>query len=866
MNYDPNDLLSQIAAPDEVSDVPEKKKKQRSISIDFAVLFMKLTFAFDDAKRKNQTLFTLLGILWNVFMGIVYLGGIAMLGLLIYSYGTFPDKVRETLITQGIITKGYEIDNISLSKIELKNLEDKDGTYSIKKMIIHSTFSDFIRGRVKSVELDGVKMKITEDKDGVRFGNLPASLIKLNQASAQSRIKVSNLQINNAQLEINGTNYSVPVSFHLNGAYEDEAKVVMDLTIRKEHVKINGVLSVTGTEQKMDFNLKIGSGTLELPQRSPENIVGEMTVTTKKMEPEKIVGHVTLSYGENNKKINLSLTKNTKSGFNGTVSVNVVQGKSSAGQAVNSNISADFSELQFKTPYVFSTQKPIKLKIAAFKTSQVNLSNVTATLNGQLDCDHFNCTYQIQKASPVFARELSLLFQNDTIKSSEEVSFSLQPNQKQTFVYTNNDFVYNMKIASIVFSGYRNTSVTPISLTAGTTHVDGQYHLINQSRKMKLNTEKVNLSTPEITLNNMTFKRANVFDDKSVLLLTADRVEITQNDLLRAPFKLSLEKTGVGLDTKAQMTIENVVRVSFAGVGRLLTGEFSGNIHIPEFDLSAVKTPLTQISSLFPAGISDVSGKVAVLGRINFKNAKQVTGPLFVSLKDIGFALKNEKVSGLNTVLLMQTVSPLLSAPNQKVFIAEATGAVPFQNLMADIKLDNQFLKVTSANLTLAGIPFSADSAFVSLKSDNAALHLKNNAVSLTDISKYLNLDGAVLTGKSAVTVTLELDKGLMALQDGDIKISGAELALDKVQDGKIKKYFTDSKTYIIRSGTLFVDSNIADDTVNMNVSLDGRLSPAGKIKNIRETIVTPLKQLVKPVEVLSVPEDIVRKQQAVSR
>ena len=51
MNYDPNDLLSQIAAQDEVVD-DRPKKKHRSISIDFAVFFMKLTFAFDEVKRK----------------------------------------------------------------------------------------------------------------------------------------------------------------------------------------------------------------------------------------------------------------------------------------------------------------------------------------------------------------------------------------------------------------------------------------------------------------------------------------------------------------------------------------------------------------------------------------------------------------------------------------------------------------------------------------------------------------------------------------------------------------------------------------------------------------------------------------------
>ena len=861
MNYDPNDLLSQISAQDEGASTPEKQRKRRSISIDFAVIFMKLTFAFDDMKRQNQGLFKFLSILWSVFMSAVYLGGIAMLGLLIYSYGTFPDKVRDTLIAQGIITKNYDIESISLSKIELKNLEDKDGTYSIKKMIIHSTFADFIRGRVKSVELNGVTLKITEEKDGINFGKLPMALINLNQTPAVGRIKVGNLQVNNSVIQINGTNYSLPVSFHLTGVYERESKIIMDLTVRKDYVKMNGVLSITGTAQKMDFNLKINAGTLELPQRSPENIVGEVTVSTRKMVPDKITGHVDLSYGNNSKKVNLSMTKSGK-GFNGNVTVNIVQGKTGENQALNANIATDFSELKFETPYRFNTEKPLKLKVVSFKTPVVNISNLTATLNGKMTCDHLNCSYEVQKSSPFFIKEFGLLFTNDTIKSAGETSFSFAPNKKQTFVYNKNAINYDMKLSNVVFSGYRNTSVMPVSLTSDTMQITGNYHIINQNRRMVFSADKINLSTPEITLRNATFERDNVFDERSKLSLTAEQAEVAQNDLLQVPFKLSLEKTD-GLETKAQMTVDNVIQISFAGVSRLLTGEFNGNLYIPEFDLGAVKTPLPKISSLFPSGVSDISGKVSVLGRMYFKNAKQVSGPLFVSLKDIGFALNNAKVSGLNTVLTMQSVAPLVSAANQKIFVANVTGAIPFQNLTADIKLDNQFLKVAGANLTMAGIPMAVDTTFVSLKSDMVAFHLKNNAINLAQVSDYLNLDGATMSGKGSVSATLGLSHKNIFLNDVDVKISGAEIKLDKVQKGKIKSYFGDNKTYTVRSGTIFADS-INDEMVNMNISLDGRLMPAGQMKNVRETLDVSLDKVIKPVTNSPIPEDIVRKQQVV--
>ena len=861
MNYDPSDLLSQISAQDEVvSEAP--KKKRRSVSIDFAVLFMKLTFAFDEVKRKYKLLFTFLGWLWAIFMGMVYIGGLAMVGVLGYSYVTFPDKVHNALVTQGIVTKGYEVESMSLSKIELKNLEDKDGTYSIEKITILSTFADFIRGRVKSIELEGVKIKVSKTEKGLSFGKLPEALITINQNPLLNRIKVHNLQINKAELEVNGKNFSIPISFSLAGIYSNESDITMTLFTRKEAVKMDGVLSIKGTAQKMDFNLKISNGTLELPGQTPENMSGEITISTQKMELTKVSGHLKLLYGKNSKEVNLSMN-NAKNGYSGNVSVSINQADLN-GQNIQSHFSVDFSELMFDSLYKFNTKKPLKVKMRSFKLPRFDLANLTATLNGTLTCDHFNCSYQVSSISPVFVKEIGAMYEGETIKSTGEFNFSLIPNNKISFSYKNGSLAYDVKVQNVLFSGYRNMASVPVSLSVGTAEIEGAYYANGNPQHMRVHANKMNISTPEVSMTNASFKRDDLFNDASKISWVVEQVEILQNDILKTPFKLSLEKTGKGLETQANIIIDEVINLSFAGMSRLLTGEFGGNLYIKEFDLSKLKMPLNDISSLFANGLTQLSGKVALVGRIYLKNSKQISGPMFVSLKDVGFTKGDIKVSGLNTVLSLQTLVPLVSAANQSVFIRDISGVLPIQNVVADIKLDNQFLRLSSAQIALAGMNLTADAGVFPLKANSFLINFKNSAIDLADMAPYINIAGAKVSGKGSMSVPLEIKDGKILIKDGEFKVLNANLSL-KEADKSLKTYFENASSYTIRSGSIFMDSEASDNTISLGLSLDGRLQPISKMKNIRQQLNQKITDLIKPMPQQAVPADIIRRQEIVA-
>ncbi|MGN1063720.1 MAG: YdbH domain-containing protein [Alphaproteobacteria bacterium] len=862
-----DDLLSQISSQDMAeAAAAQKKKSQHSILIRGVVLVMKMTFMLDEVKRKHKGLFNVLGWIWALFMILVYIGGACMLCLLIYSYVRFPQMVRQSLIAQNILVKDYNINDFSFSKIELKDLEDKNGTYSIKKMTIHSTFSDFIRRRVKSVLLDGVRLKIKEGKDGINLGTLPEVLVSLNQRPIAHQVQVDNLSLTNAVVEIDGQDFKLPISFSLTGIYEKNSKITIPLSIKEEYVKIAGTLDITGNARQMDFVLQITSGTLTLPQHSPENITGEIRVTTRAMKMERISGNINLVYGKNTKRFNISAEKDQGNTLKGTVTLAFVNSDSYDPQKeLKSNVSLNFEGMNFTSLYRFGTEKPLKVTIASFQKQGIDISNMNATLNGKLSCDDFRCVYRIMQSSPVFVRQSSVLFNSDMIKSSGEYSFSLAPNNQDTLVLRQNAFDYDAVIERLSFAGYRNAPSAPLSVKAGKMLVKGRYDASKNVRETSLDAQNMTITTPEIAASDATYQSDNVYNDNAKIQLTAKKIALKDNDVVKAPFSLSLEKQG--LNTNARVGMEdNAVQIAFSGVSRLLTGEFRGDIYLHDVDLEKIKTPLNQISSLFPDGLRDVSGHLAAIGKIYWKNTKQISGPLFVSLKDVGFTYENVRAAGLNTVLSLQTLEPLVTANNQHLFISSINSKTTVQNFKAKFKLDNQFLKIVSADFVMAGIPLRADTALISLKSNNGTVTFKNNNVDFAAMNEYLKLPGVKVSGKGSVSLPLEMKNGTLFIKDGEIKISEGVLDLTQNNNDKLKTYFNKAGSFAIRTGSLYVDMDPAKDTATLTVSLDGRLMPGGTLKSVRQVINEKLEAILTEMPASAVPQDIVEKQKIVNR
>lgn len=861
-----DDLLAQISAQDENGGAKKRRKSAHSILMEFVVLFMKFTFVLDDAKRKNQKIFDTAVVIWGAFAGLIYLSGLCMLCLLIYSYIHLPEIVRNSLMAQGIVVKDYQIKNYSLSRVELDDLEDKNGMYTIKKMFIHSTFSDFIKGRVKSVVLDGVRVKIKETKKGLELGALPQALLDINQSNVTKKIKVDSLSLTNAVLEINGKDYNFPVSFSLTGVYEKDSKISIPLFIKEKNANIVGSLSVMGNSKEMKFVLKITSGTLTLPQRSPENINGEMTIVTRKMVPEKVTGEFNLSYGPNMKKINIELDKGRDNSYSGNIDLAFANLDSlDRKKEVKSSLSLNFEGLSIKSMRDFATVKPIKIVIQSFQNQDILLSNVSLTLNGELGCENQVCSYRVRQFSPIFVKESSVLFNSDIIKSNNEYSFSLAPNNKDTVVWKESKLSYDVNIERATFSGYKNARLSPVSLSAAAVGIKGFYDFANMAQKLTLSIQRLIAITPEFSLTNASFRNDDVFDENSHITLSAGKVSLVDNNVFKAPFKLTMDKNG--LETKAVLGLDNnTVQVSFSGLSRLLSGEFKGNVFLHPIDLKKLSMPVDQLSGLFPAGIENLNGRVAGLGSVYWKNSKQITGPLYISFDDVGFRFKDVTVSGMNTVLSLQTISPLLTPSGQKIFIKKIEGAVPFQNVLMDLKLEPQFIKLSAMTAFMAGIPMQADAALIATRSSAFTLFFRNNAVDWASANPYLNLNGALISGKGSVLLPIEVRDGVVSVKNAEAKITNGDISLAKAKGSVFAENFGSATGFFIRTGSVFMNSGEKDDIVDVTLSLEGRLQPTQQIKNIKETFSQPIGKIISPMKSSPIPPEIVKKQHIISK
>lgn len=859
-----NDLLSQISAEDEKDELARQNKSSHSFTMQFVIFFMKLTFILDEAKRHNQKIFDLFSVIWGAILTVIYLGGFFVLGLLIYSYVKFPELVKDNLIRQNILAKDYKIDNYSFSRIELHDLEDKDGAYSIEKMIIHSTFSDFINRRVKSVILDGVKIKIKTTKNGLELGTLPKGLLTINHPSASGRqMRVDSISLTRATLEIDGMDYKLPISFSLTGLYEKGSEITIPLSIREKEINMVGKLNIVGTQREMTFTLEIASGTLTIPRRSPENLSGDIKLVTQNMKPTELTGNINLTYGQNAKKFKLDFKKNNDQLYAGSVNVSVLNADpKDSSKEIRTNASVNFVGIDFKSFQQFTTTKPVRVTVQSFKNQEASFSDLTTTLNGKMTCTNLDCTYRLNRAASVWVRDSSIVFNSDNFKSAGEYSFSLVPNGKDTFIWKNRVLTYDLALQGLSFIGHRNSAIAPVKISAAKAGVKGSYSFSKVAQFMAVDIQKFDVSTPDFSMSNGTYKNANIFDDKAVIQLTADQVKFVENDIVKAPFKVSLDKKG--LDTKAVISLENnTIRASFSGISRLLTGEFRGNIFVHEFDLAKVKTPLDQLSSLFPP-LTKPQGYVAALGSIYWKNSKQVTGPVYVSLRDVGFKIGNLDVIGLNSVLTLQNIEPLTTPSNQRVFIKQTKGAVPLQNITAEFKLDNQFVRLSEATAYLAGIQLKADPVVVPVKATSSTVYFKNNAVDWAQANAYLDMAGAVISGKGSILLPIELKSTGAFVKNAEIKIFNADMGLEKTRGTKVSLYLNNANSYYIRTGTVLLNTDETSKNTNLNISFDGRLIPGQQIKNIRETVDVPLAVVVKPVPAQKVPEDIVKKQQII--
>ena len=357
------DLYAAITAED-TPIVVEKEKKHVSPMMAMVIKFMKLTFWMDLTRRSNESTFHTIAFVWHAFMAMLYICGGVTLFLCLTSFVHLPLKLETFFNQHDVKFDKLEMADYSLTQIDIENLHDEKNTYQIPNVRIHSTFGDFLKNKILSVEAEGVKINL-DSKQSKQ--NELAWLIELfssfNKQNAQT-MDINSITISNAVLTILGKNITLPISFSLTGDYSQKAQTAVLFNINESFLKMQGNLSISGEGQKRKLEMTITSGTLALPNQQEEELDGTINIDVNGQKIQAISSEINFNYAHTEKKLILEMEKSTDEGFDGTLDFTIKNtATQQKGEETLVDLSLDFTNLLMDENKNVSTQSPLKLTI-----------------------------------------------------------------------------------------------------------------------------------------------------------------------------------------------------------------------------------------------------------------------------------------------------------------------------------------------------------------------------------------------------------------------------------------------------------------------------------------------------------------------
>lgn len=856
------DLLSQIAREDELAEANQKEKT--SLYADLVHFLIQLNLLLSASMKKNPLVFKVLNWIWAAFVSVILLGGFGAFCVLAYIYLTFPQHVRNYLAANGIVADDLKHSDFSFSNVEIKNVRDARGSYEIGSVILQYTISDLLKKQIKSVTLDGVKVFVKENQNGFDFGQLPAILLKLNQYNQKSSIRISSLGLTNASVEISGQKFNLPIAFSMTGVYEHGADINIPIWIKEDYLTLKGSLNIKGSPAHLEWILDLSSGVLSLPGQSPENITGKITFTTRNNTLDSIAGEVRLFFGENFKHFDLKLTKQEDRLFAGDLKLNLREtNQYDKTKPINSLITAHFDGIDFKNGiHSIESTKPIQLVVQSFQKDDFSITGASARLLGTLKCQNFACSYQLKAPSVVNASQTQFMLNRNMIQTDQGLSFVLMPiKKKDIFAFKNGQIKLDFVMQRMRLLGFKNVRANRISFRPELILVDGTFNMNAPQRRLAIEIEGLDYSAPEYSVKGGILQINDLFADAPQMKFSAKAFELKETDLIKRPFELVLNHANQR--TVAEVGLENgVIKASFAGTVHFATGEVNGSVFVPTFDLGQIKTPLSDISSLFAPSVRQPSGQVAVLGSFNWLNSRQITGPLYVSLRDFGVQIGNTTVSGLNTVITLSSLEPLVSQGVQQVFIQEMKGILPLKNISLTYQLDNQFFYLTSFSGYLGNAELVADSALIPHRASSSTLVLRNSNVDMASFADYLSFP-VRLSGKANLSLPIELKHQQVDIKNGELRFMNALIAQEKDAHPHLSDLLENQDSYVARNGLMLLNSTPDSLQTEIQVILDEKDTGlnAGK-GSFRKTYEYNLNDLIKNLPTDPVPVEISRKQE----
>ena len=262
-----------------------------------------------------------------------------------------------------------------------------------------------------------------------------------------------------------------------------------------------------------------------------------------------------------------------------------------------------------------------------------------------------------------------------------------------------------------------------------------------------------------------------------------------------------------------------------------------------------------QLSTYFSEDLKDVTGALSFKGRIHYKNARSISGPLQVLLDNVSFTYGNTKVRQLNSILNLTQLVPFGAQGEQKIYVRAIDTVLPFTNIDALVFFDasrKQF-NLSSSKMKLAGYELNAEPMWYNYDAAQYSFSFNGGNMSLQKLVRATTVKDLRVAGHGAINLTLQLQDGtttlknfeLSAASDTRIKYTPATYPspyLVKLADAEFKRM------------SVFLSQQ--ENALEIIFSADNKV---GKRKtNFRIPLPSNLGQFIKP-EGYSLPNDFLR-------
>ncbi|MBP5343945.1 MAG: hypothetical protein J6Y85_02595 [Alphaproteobacteria bacterium] len=831
-------LYAQITAEDVIQ--PARPKKPRaSLFIQGIVRLMQITFYLDSVKRTHESIFRILAACWALFMTCIYLGGALTLLFGVYHVMQLPLFIEGELRKRGLEFEEVQLADYSLSRIEITNLKDKDGQYEVGRLIINSTFADFLRKRIRSVTLEDLKVNVASQDDRPLSSQLPAILSGLRDPSQESLgLAIDGIDINNAVVNFSQGQMTLPISFGMNGIYTGRTEVVIPLTIKEQNLSVTGQL-ISSADNPSLWTLNILQGSVTLPKHSPEDLKGTVKLKIAKGTIENIELDLHLTYGTLEKNLVGTLTSVSKTGMNASL---ILTENNLTEPDLSNQIRLSFGELTLDKNGLISHQ-PIQVYVQSFTNSLMKLKELHTVVNGDLLCPNwYSCTFSLKEQASVTVQESRLSYQGKTAHGTEENSFVLQPSENTLYLSFYDPYLkLNWKLDNLNFAGYMESEDDTISVQAESADMIGYFSdAQNDMSRFGVSAKGVNLTTNKLQFVNGDISISDVLSPTREVQVAARQVKFSPLPLLMEPFDVKLAMVGSQSTIRLQPNNTDLV-VALDGQFMPFQSMFAGKIQIPTFDLAKTKVALSGLAPVLTSNISNLSGQMAVSGRLVWKGQNSLEGPLTMALKDVSFNWAGTPIRNLNSVLEITSLMPFATDAGQRVFVGEIDSVVPFMSTNVTFQVENQTFRLMSLLSNVGGVEVNLPASMIPLRNPNVLLFLKNTKpIDLKKLHAVMNLPQvSVFQGNASVSIPLEVQEAGVSIPSITLKLENTTL---QNQQNSWPSVFNGESSYMIRSGQLVMNKNR-----EMQVTLDGRLYPSRSKKAIE------LKKVM-------VPEDILKK------